>query len=287
MTSLLIALVMFAAAAETPAPAKSTLSVATFNIRYDTPKDGPNQWGKRTPIVFQTIKRMDPDLMGMQEVLANQFDDLKAALPDYEFVGVGRNDGKRGGEAVPVAFKSKRFEKLAEGHFWLSETPEKVGSKGWDAALPRMATWVRLRDRSDNGRVILYANTHFDHMGHTARTESAKLLHAKLEQLREGAPVVLTGDFNAKEDQPPYAALVSKAGVELIDSYREVHAQSTREDVTFHGFKGDRSGDRIDWILHSPELKCTSSEVVHDSDGNRYPSDHYPVLSVLEFPSSR
>lgn len=286
MTLLLFVAALFAVDAKAPegdAPAK--LRVATFNIRYDTPKDGEDQWSKRTGLVYRTIERMDPDLLGIQESLPSQFDDLKAALPAYEFFGAGRVDGKREGEFVPVAFKAKRFEKLAAGHFWLSDTPEKVGSRGWDAALPRMVTWVRLKDRGD-GRLILFVNTHFDHKGAKARAESSKLLRAWLEKNRDGVPVVITGDFNATEDQPPYATLVDKsapAAARLTDSYRAAHPERGEGETTFHGFKGGRSGNRIDWILHSPDFKAVSCDVVHDADGTRYPSDHYPVVAELEF----
>jgi endonuclease/exonuclease/phosphatase family metal-dependent hydrolase len=273
-------------AAETAGPSRdaSQLKVATFNIRYGKANDGEDAWDKRRGLFMKTVNGMDADVIGMQEVLAYQLDEIKAACPQYEFVGVGRNDGKREGEFSPIGFRSDRFEKLAAGTIWLSETPEKVGSKGWDAALPRIATWARLKDRK-SARTFLFATAHFDHVGKQARAESAKLLRGKVESLRDGVPVIVLGDFNATEDEPPYANLLGREGDanRLLDSFREAHAKRGPGEGTFHGFKGDRDRNRIDWILHTDDLKTLSCEIVHDSENGHYPSDHFPVAAVLEF----
>ena len=265
-------------------PDANPLRVATFNIRHGAANDGENRWEKRKDVFFATLRKMDSDVIGLQEVLAFQFDEIKAAMPGYEIVGVGRNDGKRDGEFVPVAFKSERFEMLGHGHLWLSETPEQPGSRGWDAQLPRMATWVRLKERG-TGRALLFVNTHFDHMGKRARAESAKLVRARIGQWRDGAAVVLVGDFNARQQEEPYGALVDEKpdAVRLLDSFRIAHPQQGKEEGTFHGFTGERSRERIDWILHTPELKTLACEVVYEHEGARYPSDHFPVAAVLEF----
>jgi endonuclease/exonuclease/phosphatase family metal-dependent hydrolase len=284
MLTLLLASLLFAS--PPPQAVQAQLRVATFNIRLGTAEDGENRWEKRKGRCFDTIRRMDPDLIGLQEVLAFQLDELKTALPGYEFVGAGREDGKRGGEFVPVGFKSKRFERIDDGHFWLSETPDEPGSRGWDAKLPRMATWVRLKEREGSRRTLLFVNTHFDHIGRQARLESAKLVRVRVEKRQEGGePLVLVGDFNATEDDPPYTALVD--GERLIDSFRAAHPQRGKDEGTAHGFTGDRSRGRIDWILHRPDFRTVSCEIVHSSDGNRYPSDHFPVLAVLELAAAR
>jgi endonuclease/exonuclease/phosphatase family metal-dependent hydrolase len=266
------------------AKADSTLRVATFNIRLDTPRDGENRWALRKDLLVNTVKTMNPDAIGYQEVLAHQLDELTKAFPEYEFFGVGRDDGKRGGEFVPVAFKRDRFEQLAAGFFWLSETPEKPGSKSWDAAITRVTTWVRLKDRS-TGRAILFVNTHFDHMGKQARVESAKLLRERLEALRDGVPVILVGDFNTGEGTAPYATLRGKESDAnpLVDSFRAAHAQRGGEEGTFNGFKGARTGDRIDWIFHTPDVETLNCEIVRDAEGQRYPSDHFPVAAELAY----
>ena len=265
----------------TPAPA---LRVTSFNIRYGTAKDGENAWDKRKDLVLRTIRKLDPDLMGVQEALAFQVDELRDALPGYEVLGVGRDDGKRAGEFTAIYFKKDRFEQLAAGHFWLSETPEQPGSRGWDAALPRLASWVRLRDRQTGGP-LLFVNTHFDHVGRQARLESARLLRSQIEKLHEGAPVVVAGDFNATEDDEPYAALMGEGGapLRLIDSYRAVHPQRSPDEATFNGFTGKRAGSRIDWVLHSDHFKTTSAEIMYDSEAGRYPSDHFPLSAVLQY----
>jgi endonuclease/exonuclease/phosphatase family metal-dependent hydrolase len=281
---LLAALVLVQDAPKADGKPGDTLRVATFNIRLDTPRDGEDRWPKRKELLLRTVRKMDPDAIGYQEVLGHQLDELVAAFPGYEFVGVGRDDGKRGGEFVPVAFKRDRFEKLAAGHFWLSEAPEAPGSKSWDTAITRITTWARLKDRS-NGRVILFVNTHFDHKGVRARAESAKLLRERIETLREGAPVVLVGDFNTGEGTEPYTTLLGEEGKpsRLVDSFRVAHPERGKEEGTFNGFKGERTGARIDWILHTPGMKTLNCEIVHESEGQRYPSDHFPVSAVLAY----
>jgi endonuclease/exonuclease/phosphatase family metal-dependent hydrolase len=281
--------VAFLAADETAQPAVSpALRVATFNIRYGAANDGEDRWEKRKDLLLRTIAKMDADVIGMQEVVDFQFDELQKAMPEYEFVGVGRNDGKRAGEFVPVCFKSKKFEKVTEGHFWLSEEPDTPGSKGWDAALPRVTTWVRLRDRATM-KTILFVSTHFDHKGPKAREESAKLLRARVESLAGSRPAIVVGDFNATEDGRAYANLLGKEGDpwRLTDSFRSAHPKRERGEGTFHGFTGDRQRDRIDWIVHTSHFKTISSEIVYDSESGHYPSDHFPVTAVLEAGESK
>jgi endonuclease/exonuclease/phosphatase family metal-dependent hydrolase len=260
------------------------LKVATFNIRYGKAKDGDDAWDKRRGLFMRTVKSMDADLIGMQEVLAFQLDEIKAACPEYTFIAAGRDDGKREGEASPVGFRTDRFEPLASGTFWLSETPEKVGSKGWDAALPRVATWVRLRDKK-GGRTFLFVATHFDHKGKEARANAAKLLRSKVEAMRDAQPVIVVGDFNAPEGSPPYKNLLGPEGDanRLFDSFRETHPTRGPEEGTFNGFKGKRDGDRIDWIVHTTDVRAVSCEIVRDSENGHYPSDHFPVKAVLRF----
>ncbi len=284
MTLFLLAVMTLAPAATVSPDPAVTWKVATFNIRYDTPKDGENRWPKRTGLVFGTIRKMAADLLGVQEVLANQFDELKAALPEYEAVGVGRNDGKRDGEFAPIFFRAKRFEKLADGTFWLSETPDKIGSLGWDANIPRIATWVRLKDRT-HGKTLLFVNTHFDHLGVRARLESARLLRSRIEAMRETEPVIVVGDFNTDEDSDAYGILLGTEpdGLRLVDSYRAAHLERLPDEASFNGFEGKRAGSRIDWILHTSELKTLTSEIVRDAEGKRYPSDHFPVAAELSY----
>jgi endonuclease/exonuclease/phosphatase family metal-dependent hydrolase len=266
-----------------PTTAPAILRVMSFNVRYGTAPDGPDHWDKRKPLFFDTIRAYGPDLLGMQEVIAAQADQLQRDLPGYAFIGTGRDDGKRRGEYSPLMFRKDRFELIESGQYWLSETPDVVASKGWDAALPRIVTWAKLKDRL-SGRPLLWINTHWDHVGNKARVESAKLMRHRVEQKREpGVPVVVTGDFNSDEDSAQYRTLVSdEGGLKLTDAYREVHPQRQADEASFHAFKGKREGLRIDWVLHSPELVARGAAIDHASKDGRYPSDHFPVTAELE-----
>lgn len=270
-----------------PGNPAASLRVMSFNIRTSTARDGENAWPLRRDLFFAEIARFAPSLIGFQEMRADQYDEAHARMKDYAFVGVARDDGKRQGEWSLIGFKRDRFDKLAHGDFWLSENPDVPGSKSWDAALTRICTWVRLRDRA-TGRDFLYANTHFDHKGIQSREHSARLLVKKLAELAQGKPIILTGDFNVSEDTPAYAVIAqpqngAKAGW-LVDAYRSVHPQRSPEEASFNGFKGTKVGSRIDFIFHSRELKATAATIERAvSPEGRHSSDHYAVTATLEF----
>lgn len=280
LTALCSCVVTHAAEPPATAPAAGDLRVMSFNIRLGTAKDGENHWDKRKDLLLERIRAYNPDLLGTQEVVAFQADFLREQFPAYGFVGGGRDDGKRGGEFSPIMFRTDRFELLAHGQYWLSDTPEKVGSRGWDAALPRIATWARLRDKTA-GRSLLVVNTHWDHKGQQARAESAKLMRTMLDKQRDGLPVIVMGDFNTTETGEPYRTMT--AGELLRDAYRAVHAQPQEEEASFNGFKGTKTGKRIDWILHTAELRPKEAAIDRTNRNGRYPSDHYPVTAVLEW----
>ena len=269
------------ARAQNPHP---PLKVMSFNIRYGTAKDGENSWPNREYLVLETIKTFHPDLLGLQEVLKFQAEALKEQLPGYAFYGVGRNNGLDEGEFAPVMFKQDRFELMDSGHFWLSETPDVPGSKSWDSSLPRIATWVRLRDRKGGTRQIIFGNTHFDHKGVEARLQSAKLIRKRMDQVLPDMAVIVTGDFNSHEELQPYAALVKAQdsnGIQLIDTYRVIHPEKRSLEGTFGGFTGNRVGNRIDWILTTPDFATLNATINYTNDQGRYPSDHYPVEAVV------
>jgi endonuclease/exonuclease/phosphatase family metal-dependent hydrolase len=258
------------------------LRVMTFNIRLVNLKDGANGWLLRREMLYRTVEAFDPDLLGTQEVKLLQREDLKRRLTAYDTVGVGRDDGKDAGEHSLVMFKRERFEKVREGTFWLSETPEKAGSKGWDAQLPRICSWVELRDRKSGGRPIVFFNTHWDHIGKTARAESAKLMRRKVEEIAGAEkPVVITGDFNSPSGSGPYKELL---GNRFVEAWGEVNRHPTTQDFTAHGFTGKNPrGERIDWILHSSPFRTKSAEINRYSENGRFPSDHFPVQAVLRW----
>jgi len=262
------------------------LRVMSFNVRYGTAKDGPNHWDRRREFLVETIKAFRPDLLGTQETLGFQRDFLAEQFSkEYEVLGVGRDDGKERGEMMALYFRRERFEKLDGGHFWLSDTPETVGSRSWDSSLPRMATWVKLRDRRQpQARPILFLNTHFDHMGKTARLESARLIRRRLAE-HQDASLVLTGDFNAGDGSDPYRALFETAAdvpSPVVDAFRKTHPERGAEEGTFSGFKAESTrGDRIDWIGVSRDWTIREAAIDRTAREGRTPSDHFPVTAIL------
>lgn len=268
---LLLALASLAAGCAGPG---QPLAVMSFNVRYANPKDGPNAWELRRGLVFGVIRDRDPDLVGLQEALAGQMDELGAAFPGYRFLGQGRGGG-RSGEFSALMVRDARFEVQASGDFWLSPTPDEVGSRGWDAALPRMCTWAVLRERS-GGQTFLAMNTHFDHAGSEARRESAGVILARRAGHAD-LPVILTGDLNAGEDSPPLDVL--RAGG-LRDSFRDAHPGAANVG-TFNGFRGESQGAKIDYVLVDERWTTLAAELVRDHEGGRYPSDHFAVTATL------
>jgi len=262
------------------------LRVMSYNIRYGTAQDGENHWDKRKEFLVETIRAFDPDLLGTQETLGFQRDYLAGKLPGYGVLGVGRDDGGEKGEMTALYFKRDRFDKLDGGHFWLSETPDQPGSKSWDTSLTRMAAWVKLRDRRQpKAKPIVFFNTHFDHRGQQARLESARLLRRRAVEFSAQNRVIVTGDFNAGEDNPPYQALFGADGnlaSPLRDTYRVMHPARASDEGTFSGFKaGAVSGPRIDWIGVSMEWQILAATIDRTERAGRTPSDHFAVTALL------
>ena len=265
----------------------SAVRVMSFNVRYGTAKDGENHWDKRKDLLVETIKAFDPDLLGTQETLDFQRDAIAAALPGHEAWGVGREDGAAQGEMCALFFRRDRFEKLGGGHFWLSESPDIAGSKSWDSSLPRMVSWVKLRDRrAPDAPPVLYFNTHFDHRGTQARLESARLLRARAAADGAGCRVIVTGDFNANEGSDPYRAFFGDADGRpspVVDAHRAAHPQPSADEGTCSGFHPEASGGpRIDWIAVSCDWRVVEVRIDRTSRDGRTPSDHFPVTAVLQ-----
>lgn len=271
--------------AATAAPAAPELRVMSYNVRNSNAQDGENAWPKRIDFFFDTISAFGPDLIGFQEVLAVQHDEILKRLAGYAFSGVARDDGKRKGEWSMVGFRRDRFALVQEGNFWLSEKPEEIGSKSWDAALTRICSWARLRETA-TGREFLFANTHFDHKGVIARQEASRVISTRLPKIAAGLPAILTGDLNINEDNPAYAVLVrpdTADAIRWIDAYRTVHPQRKPDEASFHGFKGGAAGSRIDFVFHTAHLVATAAAIDRTSRDGRFPSDHYPVTAVLKW----
>ena len=270
---------LLAAVAFTACGSATSLSVMTFNMRYDNPEDGQNIWRFRRERIAGVIKAQEVDVLGTQELLSNQFNDLSGLLTGYQGVGVGRLDGAESGEYCAVFFRKDRFTLLDSGTFWLSETPEVVGSLGWDGACERIATWVVLRDR--DGRELFFIDTHLDHVGQVARDEGVSLLMKRIETLSGGRPVILTGDFNS-EPGSSVVAHVQKDGV-LRDA-KAIAAQRSGTDWSFSDFGQIPEAERplLDYIFVSGDIEAVRYEVLPDIFDGGYVSDHAPVMAVVK-----
>jgi endonuclease/exonuclease/phosphatase family metal-dependent hydrolase len=248
----------------------------TFNIRFDTPIDAAlgNRWADRRTSVIETVRRFDPDVIGFQEALRSQLDDLTGAFPAYEAVGQPRESGDLG-EYVPLFFRRDRFEADGSGDFWLSPTPDTSGSRGWDAANPRHCTWARLRDRTSELRSAVF-NTHLDRWGAVARQEATRLIVTRVALAPE-LPAVVMGDFNAEEASEPLRTFRA-AG--FRDTLRQV--QPDASDVqTVHHYTELSGPSKIDYILCDGRWDVASADIVREPAAGRLPSDHFPVVAVL------
>ncbi len=256
----------------------------TFNIRYGTADDGPNRWERRRALVFDVIRGQGqgPDVLALQEALRFQLDELRANLSGYAELGVGRDDGGTNGEYAAILYRADRFDVLAHGTFWFSETPEVPGSTGWGARLPRICSWARLLDRG-SGRSLYIYNVHLDHESQESRERSASLLIERIQGTANRDPLIVAGDFNAGEDNPAMRILRGDDrtdGPRLRDSYRVLHPDAA-EVGTFNAFRGDSSGPKIDGVFVSDGWRVDAAAIVRSSRDGRYPSDHFPVVATL------
>lgn len=263
-------------------PAQQTYQWMTFNLRYDNAGDGINNWNKRKEKVVHFIKTAQPDVIGMQEVLHNQLEYLKENLSEYEEVGVGRDDGQTRGEYSPIFYKKDRFNLISHRTIWLSEYPDSIGHIGWDAACPRIATWVKLQDKR-NGKIMLAVNTHFDHQGEKAQINSAKQIISQLKEYGN-LPVVLTGDFNITESQQAYTTLTGN-GSPLKDTYK-IARKKEGVSYTYHNFSRlpRRKRKKVDYIFVTSPIKVAKINIPHeDAIPRNQISDHCPYIATLEF----
>ena len=281
------------------------LVVASYNIRNDNQSDAKrgNGWAQRCPVICEQIEWNDVDVFGAQEVKRNQIDDMLKELEGYDYVGVGRDDGKDRGEFSPVFYKRDRFKLLEQGTFWISETPDKVGVKGWDAALPRICSYARLQDKVTK-RKFWFFNLHMDHVGVEARREGAKLIARKITEMCGNEPAMVSGDFNVDQNNEAYKTIVSQGVLE--DSYEKAEKRFSRNG-TFNSFNPNLfTQSRIDhifvtkhakvshyatltdgyWIVNpdtpgSIKGEAAPQEIKFEKYSHRCPSDHYPVMIRL------
>jgi endonuclease/exonuclease/phosphatase family metal-dependent hydrolase len=258
---------------------RHAIKVMTFNIRFDNPFDGINAWDRRKVFVTETLQEITPDIIGMQEVLAQQAAYLKEKLPGYAYLGAGRDDGLTAGEYSPVFYKQDRFKVIDWGTLWLTETPYDTGSIGWDAAMPRICTWVKFQDLL-SGQDLFFLNTHFDHVGETARKESARLIVDFIQQHANDLKVILTGDFNCTPEDEPYQILVNEyGGLKDVCAHSEF-AESCAEG-TFNGFAHHSHPGRIDMIFTKGFRELSDYQVIKAMKEGMYISDHWPVMATL------
>ena len=270
------------------------LVVGSYNIRYENQSDAEkgNGWKNRCPVITQLIKFNDFDILGMQEVLDGQLEDLLKEMSEYDYVGVGRDDGKKKGEYAPILYKKERFSSLQSGVFWLSEQTD-FPNKGWDAALPRICTWIELFDKKTNDTICFF-NLHMDHIGVEARKESAKLVLKKINEISKKHAVILTGDFNVDQTNESYYLLANSKI--LSDSYEKATVCYALNG-TFNNFNPNLVTDsRIDHVFVSNHFAVDRYGILTDSYRSletgketseeakiRLPSDHYPVKVILSY----
>ena len=264
------------------AVAQKELNIMTFNIRLDLVSDSLNSWQYRKDKAASQILFHEADIIGVQEALNNQMQDLQKALTDYKYTGVGREDGKSKGEFSAIFYNAKRLELLSSSTFWLSLTPTIAGSKSWDAAITRIVTWAKFKDKL-TGKVFFDFNTHFDHMGQVARKESAKMILKAVDSLAGKTIAIITGDFNAHPSDEPIQVITDKNNpLHLTDSKEVCITPHYGPAGSFNAFTTKETSDEtIDYIFFNHGVKVLRHATLSQSWGGRFSSDHFPVWARL------
>jgi endonuclease/exonuclease/phosphatase family metal-dependent hydrolase len=264
--------------------AQDYLNVLSFNIRFDNPRDTPNHWLNRVDKVSSQILFHQADIVGIQEALFHQIDDLKMRMLGYESIGVGRDDGKQKGEFSNIFYNTRRVNLQQSETFWLSLTPKVPGSKSWDAAITRIVTWARFKDKV-TGKVFYHFNTHFDHIGKMARKESAHLLMAAVDSIAGKLPVIITGDFNAHPQDESILALTETNNPLKFMNTKELSATVHFGPTgTFNAFGNREQSDfPIDYIFLRGTWKVLQHATLSQTWQGRFSSDHFPVFARLGF----
>lgn len=263
------------------------LNVMSFNIRNGRANDGENSWKHRKEFAADVIRAAKLDVVGLQEAFRFQLDDLRKQLPEFQEIGEGRDGGTKG-EYSAILYRGSRFTALDSGTFWLSDTPE-VKSRHWGNRYLRICTWVRLKDKKTDESFYVY-NTHFDHQSQNARLKSAQLVAQRIHNRQHKEPFLLTGDFNADEDNPVVLYLKAKSTappkspITLIDTFRKLHPNESVVG-TGGGFAGRADGKKIDYVFVQPQTKVTSASIIRTNRDGRFPSDHSPVMAKVFLPA--
>lgn len=280
VTKLLIAI--FALHMTSASTAQKSINVMTFNIRFDNPKDAPNDWANRKDKVTSQVLFHEADIIGIQEALHNQLEEMQQQMPGYQYTGVARDDGKQKGEYSCIFYNTNRLILLASETFWLSETPTVAGSKSWDAAITRIVTWAKFKDRKT--KKVFYAfNTHFDHVGKVARRESAAMILRAVDSIAGKKPAVITGDFNAHPDDEPIMVIMDAANpLKLTDSKSLSSTVHYGPEGTFNAFGPKENANKpIDYIFLKGKWKVHQHATLSQTWGGLFSSDHFPVFARL------
>jgi len=291
LTLLAIGVATFLLAGSSPAVAQATatgdgvnLCVMSFNLRYAS-MTPPNAWPDRRPLVKEVIQNYSPDLIGTQEGLYLQIKHLATDLPAYSWIGTGRDGGSRG-EFMAIFYKHAELEPLEYDHFWLSDTPDVIGSTTWGNSNRRMVTWVKFR-HAKTGKEFYFLNTHFDHQIQPAREKSATLVRSRIEALKTDLPVLLVGDFNANAETNKAYHILTDGGF-LTDTWKASPKRINEGIATFNSFKGQNpNGPRIDWILSRGDVTTDKAEIITFARDGQYPSDHFPIAAWLRLRSGK
>ena len=254
------------------------ITVMTYNIKNDYQKDGPNNWSSRKDRMMELFRQYQPDLFGVQEALSNQVLYIDSSLTSHAYVGVGRDDGKSKGEYCAIFYNKNRFRVIQDSTIWLSQTPSTV-SVGWDAALERICTFALFEDLGSHDKIWVL-NSHYDHIGATARTESSKVILKLIEEIGEDRfPLILVGDLNALADEEPIQVLSNR----LSDAFH--HADKTHRGPlgTWNGFEDEVIDRRIDYIFIDGIKVLSYAHIDDRLDNNKHISDHLPVMATLQF----
>jgi endonuclease/exonuclease/phosphatase family metal-dependent hydrolase len=260
------------------------IKVVTFNIRYGAADDGSNSWTYRKKVLFDFIRDENADFLGLQEAMMFQIEDILQACTAYRYVGRTREADSTSGEATPILYKEKMYDLIGQGSLWLSDTPEVPASKSWDSSLPRIFTWAQFRRKKDSRDLIVY-NTHFDHLGDTARIESSKLIVDHMIHHFKDRNIILLGDFNALEESAPIRNLTENENLRLLDAYRRLHPERKERDMTFYGWNEhlEGTGGRIDYVFYTGSLEPEEAFVSDYHENDHYPSDHMPVVVTFNW----
>lgn len=274
-------------------PPASEIRAVSFNIRFAGNQTGERSWAERLPLVVAAIRATSPDILGLQEAERRQIDDLLEALPEYAFAGVGRDDGRDGGEFSPILYRHARFDLLDQRTFWFSEAPGQAGSHAWGANLPRICTTALLVEATTSRRLRVF-KVHLDHQSDYSRLRSVELLSQAIFDTRQvGTPVIVLGDLNAEPDSSALGYLLGRRRTATDDANRSIPASPALLDAlatlpaadqqtgTFHNFTGMPQGQRIDHVLVDRTIRVRSAFIDRSSESGRYPSDHFAVGAVL------